>query len=77
MSRVSASSVFISRDTIFTAPSRSLLIESVALRSARRTAFSVLGFSFSILPLATTPACTCSQSTWPSLPGIMLRLPVK
>ena len=30
----------------------------------------------SILPLATTPACTCSQSTWPSLPGTKLRLPV-
>ena len=29
------------------------------------------------LPLATTPACTCSQSTLPSLPGIRLRLPVK
>ena len=49
----------------------------VARFSARSTAFSVFGFSFTIFALATTPAWTRSQSTWPSLPGMKLRLPVK
>src|SRR5438045_3675827 len=70
-------SSFISRATISTAALRSLLMASVALRVARSTALSVFGFSFSILPLATMPACTCSQSTGPSLPGMLLLLPVK
>ena len=56
---------------------RSVLMASVALRVARRTALSVFGFSLSILPLATTPAWTWSQSTGPSLPGMLLLLPVK
>src|SRR2546425_984913 len=77
MSRASPSSIFISLATIFTAASRFVFSASVAFFRARRIAFSVLGFSFSILPLTTTPACTWSQSTWPSLPGMKLRLPVK
>src|SRR3989442_1419827 len=77
MSRASPSSIFISLATNFTAASRFVFSASVAFFRARRIAFSVLGFSFSILPLTTTPACTWSHSTLPSFPGMKLRLPVK
>jgi hypothetical protein len=70
MSRARPSSIFISRATIFTAASRSVLIVFVAFSRARSTALTAFGLSFSILPLATTPAWTRSQSTWPSLPGM-------